>query len=59
MELSKQIEVLKLIMTELIPEAQKQELLDSCILMDWLVSVHETIYVLQDVQRMEKQTMAI
>ena len=54
MELSKQIENLKLIMTELIPEAQKQNLFDPCILMYWLVGVRETIYVLQDMQRMEK-----
>ena len=54
MELSKQIENLKLIMTELIPEAQKQNLFDPCILMDWLVGVRETIYVLQDMQRMEQ-----
>ena len=54
MELSKQIENLRFIMTELIPEAQKQDLLDTCILMDCLVGVRETIYVLQDLQRMEK-----
>ena len=48
MEIEKQIENLRLIITEIIPECYKAELIDGIVLMDCLLGVRESIYTLRD-----------
>ena len=54
MELQKQIDNLRLVITEILPECHKQELFDEIILMNCLVGVRETLHKLQEEQDMMK-----